>query len=520
VIRPSSRWDWWQIPLEWVKALPAGIPGVLARNDGTFEVHRTHLPLLVQRGFDLGLPGALAGVPPRGEAPHAPPANMPWRPWQKRALDWAAPRQGSMIVAEPRMGKSRAALALHDPARGPLGILAPLDVRQVWIDAIESMFPGAEVFCMEGRKPDVEALKTSPFIFGHYDIARDQQLTNLRIGTLIVDEAHLLANDKSRRSEGVRDFAVLAKRVVVLTGTPLWNSTKGLWPLLATANPGAWGKTSFGFKQRYCAPTQGEYGWVYGEISNEEEWHARRAEVVFQADWATERPDLPPIARRFVDVPIDAAGYGELDIAVEAMRDATLDDTTIGAIGRYRKLTGKLKIAAVADELLAYREPTVAWCWHKADVAKPLAKAIKERDKHRPVFMIHGDESPQKRLAAMAAWRDTPDGVLIATLAVGQVGIDLSHAKVAAFVEVDWTPAVLYQAAMRTFTPDRAMTLLFFRVEHPVEQLLVDKLTTKLARGAASSMPAAGSGFDLSTSPEDARLLLSELEALLLGGSR
>jgi len=498
-----------------VKQLP-GVPGVLARNDGTFEVHRTHLPLLRQLGVDIS--GAVATD--RAIVTRAPPAAMPWRAWQRRALEWAAPRHGTMIVAEPRMGKTRLALALHDAARGPLIILAPLDVRAVWLQAIETMFPGADVFCMIGRKPDVDRLRHADFVFGHYDIVRDQQLAALAAGTLIIDEAHLIANDRSRRSAGVRDFAVLSRRNVVLTGTPLWNSTKGLWPLLAAANPGAWG-TSFHFKQRYCSPTVGEYGWIYGEISNTDEWCARRDEVAFLADWATERPDLPATVRRFVDVPLDAAMYGELDIAAESLRDATVEDTTIGSIGRYRKLTGRLKISAVAAAIHDRRHvPLVAWCWHKDDVAKVLAKAVRADDKKRPVFLIHGDESAPKRAATLDAWRATPDGVLVATLAVGQVGIDLSHASVALFVEVDWTPAVLYQAAMRTFTPDRPMELIFFRVEHPVELLLVDKLTAKLARGAASSMPAAGSGFDLSTSSEDAAGLMRDLEALLLAGSR
>lgn len=753
VIKSTSRWDWWQIPLDWVKSFGPGVPGIIARNDGTFEIHRSHVPMLRQFGYDVGDIDStdVAALPPA-------PAGMPWRPWQERATRWANPRRGTVIVAEPRMGKSRQALALHDPGRGPLVILAPLDVRQVWLEAVESMFPGVEVLCLEGRTVDVDAIRNADAIFGHYDIVKHQQIVNMAPGTLIVDEAHLLSNDKSQRSAAVRDYAILAKRVLVLTGTPLWNSTKGLWPLLATANPGAWGKTSFAFKQRYCNPPEApiwmgdlsfkslgkikvgdvvmgwekppghaqskltkatvlrvmkhrapivkvtlasgavirctpdhrwfsgrspsgghtvtpavgrklcrmvtqpkrcpspldaayiagildgegtwpklaqcpvknpgvhqrirecldrlgfryylqrdgvvirggrdaavrivnwcnpvkrgwiereslgarcfsggsnkqgrctdngpdeivsvepdgegvviglstttknyvawgyasqncspvidEYGWRYGEISNEEEWLARRNEVVFQASWKVEYPNLPQTKRILVDVPIDAAGYGELDIAVESLRDATLEDTTIGAITRYRKLTGKLKIDAVADALLQRREPVVAWCWHKVDVAKELAKAFRSRDRHRPVFLIHGDEPARKRTAILDAWRQEPEGILIATLAVGQVGIDLSHAKIAAFVEVDWTPAVLYQAMMRTFTPLRAMEIIFFRVEHPVEQLLVDKLATKLARGEASAMPAAGSGFDLSTDDDDPSELLSELERLVAG---
>lgn len=505
MLKPAGRWDWWLAPLEWIKALGPGIPGLVANHDGTFEVHRSHLPLLAALGYP---------VPVTPDAPlRDAVAGMPLRPWQQRALAWAEPRRGTLVVAEPRMGKTATALALHDPARGPLVVLAPLDVRQVWIDWIERVFPGAEVLSLVGRTINAAAIKAADFIFAHYDIVADQGLVSLTPGTLIVDEAHLLSNAKSRRSAGVRFFAGMAKRVIVLTGTPLWNSTKGLWPLVAAANPGAWGSTPFLFQQRYCSPTVTEYGWAYGEISNETEWLARRSEAVFQADWATERPDLQPTVRQFVDVPIDATAFGELDIAAESLRDTDVADSTIGAIGRYRKLTGQLKAAAVAAKALSFvGEPVVTWSWHK-EVAKTIAKATKAGG--RPTFMIHGDESAAKRLAAIAAWRDTPDGILSATLAVGQVGIDLSHSPYALFAEVDWTPAVLYQGEMRTFTPDRLMQSFFFGVDHPVERLLVDKLIAKLARGAASAMPAAGSGFDLTETAEPDDVLLAALNALL-----
>jgi hypothetical protein len=510
MLQPSGRRDWWTIPIAWAKALDAGIPGILANDNKTCLVHRSHLPLLRAAGLPVPLPPD--GVPIDGVG------DLTFRPWQRRAYAWAEPRRGTLLVAEPRMGKTLISLSLHDPKRGPLVVLAPLDVRQVWVDWITRVFPGADVLCLEGRTVDVDAVRNADFIFCHYDIVAHQQMVALAPGTLIIDEAHLLSNASSQRSKGVRDFAVLAKRVIVLTGTPLWNATRGLWPLLAMTNPGAWGKTPFLFNQRHCSPTLGEYGWIYGEISNEEEWRARHAEVVFQATWQAEHPELPPTQRSIVDVDVDATAYGELDIAAESLRDVNLRDNTIGAIARYRKVAAMLKVQAVAAAALALPAPSVIWSWHK-DVAKAIAKAVKEGG--RNAYMIHGDEKPvAKRLATLDVWRDDPQGVLSATLAVGQVGIDLSHAADAFNAEVDWTPAVLYQADMRTFDPRRVMRSTFFRVRHPVEQLLVDKLVEKLARGVASAMPAAGSGFDLSTTGESEDALLAALNEIVSGGSR
>lgn len=506
MIKPTRRWDWWQIPMEIVQAMGPGVPGLITNYDGTFEVHRSHLPTIEDLGFEVPSTDIFDEVDAVGP--------VTFRPWQRRARAWMMPRRGTLVVAEPRMGKTSLALTLHDPNNGPLVILAPLDVRQVWLDWIERMWPGAEVLVLEGHAVNADEMKAAKFIFSHYDIVSHQQLVSLVPGTLIVDEMHLLSNPKSKRSEGVRLFTSTARRVVGLTGTPLWNSTKGLWPIMATINPGAWGHKPFLFQQRFCSPEVTEHGWKYGEISNEEEWHRRRSEAVFQADWKTERPDLQPSVRRFIDVPVSADLYNELDIAAESLRDGSIADTTIGAIGRYRQITGQMKVTAAAIAAMDGQRPTVVWSWHKS-VAKTTLAMIKAQG--REAFLIHGGagETAKKRLATIDRWRDSRDGILCATMAVGQVGIDLSHASRAVFTEVDWTPAVLYQTEMRTFDPARPMELIYPRVDHPVEQMLIDKLLLKLSRAASSSMPAAGSGFSIEAPEETGDQLLDALDAIL-----
>ena len=507
VARPAGRWDWWTIPFEWAQSL-GPVPGVVYRANRTVEVHRTHLPLLAARGYPL--PALTAGIPP------APPKALTLRPWQARARTWVADRRGALIVAEPRLGKTPLALSLHEPG-GLLMILAPLDVREVWLAWIDRMFPGAraETLVLEGTVPDIERLRRARFVFAHYDILMHQQVTSVRPRTLVIDEAHLLANPTSQRTKAVRFFAGLADRVITLTGTPLWNKTRGLGPLLAITNPGAWG-SHHEFSQRYASPEMGEYGWIYGELSNREEFMQRRAEVVFEARWSVEAPELPATNYVVVDVPVGTDDLASLDETAAEMRDdgAGTDDNTIGALTRYRQATGIIKVDAVVARALVHQGPLVIWGWHKQRVIKKIADQLKKQG--RAVFMLHGDLSVQKRTEALDSWRASPDGILCATLAVGQVGIDLSYATTAYMVEIDWTPAVNYQTTMRTFTPDRPMTIVFFRVDHPIERMLVDSVRTKMQRADVSAMPAAGSAFQIDAPQDvDDSAVLDELRAVL-----
>ena len=68
----------------------------------------------------------------------------------------------------------------------------------------------------------------------------------------------------------------------------------------------------------------------------------RRAEVVFEARWSIEAPELPATNYTVVDVPVAADDLSALDETVAEMRDgaAGTDDNTIGALARYRQATG------------------------------------------------------------------------------------------------------------------------------------------------------------------------------------
>jgi len=512
MLRSAGRWDWYEIPVEWARhwaeTTGGSVPGVVIRPKGTIEIHRTHLPLLRAAGFDV----SNVADPPI-DAGSATYGDVELRPWQVTGRAWLAPRRGALVGDTQRMGKTTLALTMHDPAMGPLMILAPLDVRRVWLRWIARLWPGANVYCLEGYTLDPEALKAADIVFGHYDVVIKHRLVSFRPGTLIVDEAHLLANKKSKRTEGVRFFSGQAHRVLVLTATPLWNHIKGLWPLLAMTAPGAWGK-DFDFKQRYCQPLIGEYGWRYDGISNEEEWYLRRQETVLARTWATERPDLPPPLYRRVDVPIDRELTEALDDAAAKLSSST--EQTITTINRYRQILGQVKAQEAVRRVLHRADRSVVWSWHRS-VADYVAKAV--RAQGRPAFVIHGKESVEKRLDAIDQWAATPGAVLSATLAVGQVGLDLSAAPYAVVAELDWTPVVISQAAMRIFDPTRGMEVDILAADHPVDSLLVDRIIAKLKRSQITQMAAADSGFHMREEVVDRGDLLRDLD-VIVGRSR
>jgi hypothetical protein len=369
----------------------------------------------------------------------------------------------------------------------------------VWLHWIKILWPEISPSVITGKVLDSATLK-KPIVFGHYDILTHHRLTSLRPGTLIIDEAHALSNPKAKRTEAVLFYATVSHRVILLTGTPLWNSSKGLWSLLVACNPGAWGKL-FHFAQRYCTPTLTEHGWRYQGVSNEDEWILRRDEIVICRRWEDVRSDLPATQRTTEIVDLDADQLRKVDqIAVEMRKNHTT--LTVEDLAYYRQATGLYKVDVACDlatRLLEAQRDVVIWTWHKK-VAKAIGRKLAKRF---PTYAVTGDDTELVRSAAFDAWRaSTTPAPLILTIPVGREGIDLSRAHHAIVVELDYTPASMSQAEMRTFSPDRPMEITYLVLDHDVDQALVDLVKSKVSSGKAIGMAAAGSTFAIPTYEE------------------
>lgn len=382
-----------------------------------------------------------------------------------------------MIGDDMRLGKTLTALMTHDPSTGPLAVIAPLSTRAVWLGWMKRVFPDVPIGIMTSKTFDAEQM-SKPLIFGHYDILPKWR-TIIKLGTLVFDEAHFLTNRKTRRTEAAFLLASWAKRVIALTGTPIWNMPPDLWAVLCLVAPGAWGGY-YEFCDRYGAPQPSAHGKLYTGASNIDELRARMTDVMLRRRWRDCVDDLPAITRSVVVSEVTDVQRKRLDIVTASLRGERTN--TVGHLATYRREVSLVKMGTIKSEIakvVEAGEPVVVWTWHK-ELADRLATTIDNS------FMINGDISVAKRDEIMAAWKGTRNGVLIATMSVAQVGIDLSHSKVAIFAEIDWTPAIIAQTEMRTFDARRPMDIRFIVANHITEQRIVRALIAKL--GAADPL--------------------------------
>lgn len=498
----AKRPDWYVISPEQARSIGHS-PGIqFDDRSGVWIGHRSQLPLL---GATLG-----TFAHPRWEREGSPPFGdgvTQLRPHQLDGVRWMSARRGTLLADAMRVGKTPQVIALHEPDSGPLVVVGPLATKHVWLDWFARRWPTERSVSLTGREFDPDV--TAPLIFLHYDIAVHWLSLGIRrrIGTLVFDEGHLLSNRKSRRTQGALVMAPQAERIIVATGTPLWNRPQGLYPLLNLTAPGAWGTYS-DWTARYASGKPSAYGWSTGAASNVDEFQVRLKEIMLRRVWADIADNLTPTKRSLHRTELSLAKRQKLDVIAAALGSCTEHKTIIGHLARYRRLVGNDKAHDAGALAVATPGPVVVWIWHQS-TADAVVETVAGR---RPCWSITGKVVESKREDVLDEWRAVPDGILVMSLPIGQAGIDLSHAAQCIFAELDWTPAVIGQAEMRTFSPMRPDRVVYVVADHEIDERLAMVLAEKCEQSLLMGVPAADTAIDVIK-----RVLSGDVEADLDG---
>lgn len=465
--------------------------------------HRSLLPLLPALWIEA----------PSGALPPVP-EGVSLRPWQVEARDWFADRAGGVLAMEQRMGKGIAALSCWFPAKGKLFIVAPLAVKAYWREWVGRFYPGATFFACEGTQYNLDAARKADAIFCHYEIVNVWQGVgmNLPIDLLVIDEPHILASRKADRSQTLSMISGSARRVLGLTGTPVWNKTKQLHNLLRVTCGTGFGNSVAPYAKRYCDRKPGTHGPDDTGLSNVDELKARLGECFFVRSWKSVGQP-PQINRTIVRVALGKAADKAEAMLQDLRGDAVA--TQAGDLARYRRLISRAKADAAIEWARGKwtGRPLVVWSYHK-QTCEYIARELS--DLGDAVF-IHGGVSDANREKVLDHWRQSTESpILSATMSVAQVGIDLSHGgdcREQVFAEIDWTPLVVAQAEMRPFVPGQSLDTIYVVGDHVVDERMLASVTRKVDSTRAMGLEI-GELADLA--PDDEKKTLDDVMAMLL----
>ncbi len=524
VIKSSGGWairaDYYSPALA---AHARAVPGMHNVGGNTFAGSLDAVELLAERLLATGLrldASALQGARAVGDLA-VPIAVKGLRAYQLEAVRFLLDRKRAILGDAMGLGKSCTALTAARALASKTLIVCPSYVRGVWGSPhgeIKKWWPDARraMWLPAGTKASDRdgCWDEARICVIHYDIlhAWVDILKEWAPRTLILDEAHALMSEGSRRSQAVKQLANACEFVWALTGTPLTNRPRDVWNVVDTVSPNRFGPF-FGYGIRYCdahkeAVTPTKTVWKFDGASNLEELHTRLSCFMLRRTVADVGLQLPPKTRQIINVSVPAKAQLMPNAGAKAMRES-LDRAADAKIGDATALIG---------EHIAAGHRVVAFTWRKS-VAEHLVNTAKEEG--HAAELVHGGVSSLRRGLAIERAKAAKSGhVLAATIDSAGTGIDLTYADVCVFVELTYEPHKLLQAEARVhrFGQSKPVLIQYIIATGTTDELIANKVIGKLDTFEAAVGPTGESlRGDLAGKEED---VLAELYAAIEKGKK
>ena len=406
---------------------------------------------------------------------------MKLRAYQQEGVSFLLSHKGALLADDMGLGKTATALnaasAFNPHAAFHTVIVCPAYVVGVWVNELKKWWPNAVPLTCRGIKavtindPDIDVAICNYSVLH----AWADTLATWEPDIVIFDECHYLMSDKSQRSKAARRVSANAMHRWGLSGTPLTNRPKDLWNVIETLWPTFFG-SFFKYALKYCNAHKVEIPgnpprtvWDFNGKSNLPDLHRRLSYIMLRRTKADVALELPPKTRQVVDVEVATRGRMPVEMRAADMRrslDAAAD----------------AKLPQALELILSHLEAgssVVAFTWRKAVAADIVDSA---RARGHAAELITGDVPVTKRDDIIARARGASGGLLAATIDSAGVGIDLSYASVAVFVELDWGPHKLLQAEARLhrYGAQNPVLIQYILARGTVDELIADVVLQRL----------------------------------------
>lgn len=374
----------------------------------------------------------------------------------------------------------------------PVVVVCPASVVDSWVTAWQDWAPHLRAVAWRGSPAKRRELIGQADVYvTSYDTATRDIGTAGKLGpladtnprSLVLDECHAIKNANAQRSKAVRRLAKHVEVVIPLSGTPITHHAGDLWPTLEAMLPGAWPSRER-FVDRYCLTVPGDYSETILGLHPHREPEFRTALLgqvrrVAKADVLDQLPpkvysvrtvELPPEYRKAYD-------SMERDMLAALPGSGTLGaPDTLNVLGRLQQLS-----AAAADVEVEYRldektgldkphyhvtlrapswkvdallevlaerpgSPVVAFAPSKQLVE--LAGSAAEAAGYNVGYIV-GGQTPKVRTGNLDAFQRGELDLLCVTTQAGGVGITLTAAATAVFLQRPWSLVDALQAEDR-----------------------------------------------------------------------
>ncbi len=452
------------------------------------------------------------------------------RRYQKAGYDWLRflnqYRFGGCLADDMGLGKTIQTLALlqaekEASAGSPSLLVMPTSLLYNWRLEAARFTPDLKVFLYTGtyRDKNTEQFKDYDLILTSYGIVRldIDLLKNFRFNYIILDESQAIKNPTSGVSKAM--MKLHAAHRLVLTGTPLENSTLDLWTQMTFINPGLLGTQTF-FKKEYLIPIEKKndakkrqrlYDHIKPFILRRHKSQVakdlpEKVESIQYCDMSEEQEakyeEAKSYYRNLILEQIDSEGFSRSQMAVLqglsklrqlANHPRMVDEGYEGDSGKFEDVIHKLETAISEDHKILIFSQFV----------KHLTLLRKCLDKKK-IRYAYLDGSTKDRQREVETFQSDPTlKIFLISLKAGGVGLNLTAADYVFILDPWWNPAVEAQAIDRAHRIGQEQTVFTYKfiTKNSVEEKILALQQSK--RQLADELISNEEGFLKSLSRED-----------------
>ena len=422
-------------------------------------------------------------------------------PYQKGGVAYAIQRRDTLIGDDMGLGKTIQALGFVNVVK-PKNVLVicPKSLLFNWRDEAMLWLCDNYKIWIVRKTSDAIPAEDGMFvvvnyekIFGNHPVAASLAR---EWGTLIVDECHKIKNPETQVSQAVLGEEGLmrrAHRTLFLTGTPIENYPKEIWPIAAAIAPAKFGNW-WEFATRYLGLHQEEQKrLVRDKATGESRQSVRKVWVDtgatrlgelqqrLRASFMVRRlkvdvlKELPPKRRQLISLEDSKVDWSEhpqfrrwkeiyeqkYEAVMARLETSRTDEEYRAAALALEKFTGvefeemsafrhetalaKLPLCLkYIDELRASGLENIVIFAHHEDVLKATKAHLGD-----DAVLLYGATSDKAREEAVKRFQAGQIWAFIAQMRVGGAGINLTRSSTGVFFEIDWNPGVLSQCEDR-----------------------------------------------------------------------
>lgn len=404
--------------------------------------------------------------------------NGELRPYQKAGYNWmrflSDYHFGGCLADDMGLGKTVQTLAmlLDQKEKGKEGaslLIMPTSLVYNWEVEAKKFTPDLKVFTYTGtyRDKNVKQFNNYDVIITSYGIARldAELLQDYYFNYIILDESQNIKNPNSNIAKAVNELK--SNNKLILSGTPIENSTMDLWSQMSFVNPGLLGSQSF-FKKTFQTAIEKK-----ADEKKRNKLHSIIKPFLLRRKKNQVLTDLPPKIEQVMYCQMTTEQSSKYEETKSFYRNKILEEIDLNGVNKSQivLLQGLTKLRQIANHPRMVEEDWEGDSGKLDRSAEMLSNAIAKGHKvlvfsqfvkHLSIFRKRLDEqglnyayldgSTKNRQEQVELFQNNEDiPVFLISLKAGGLGLNLTAADYVFILDPWWNPAIEAQAVDRAY---------------------------------------------------------------------